>query len=104
MATRHGDEHAVGMETRGEVGNEPVAASSAAFDEALRASVGYGISGSEGEAGVITGVPEAGRPPRPLLLVVRAGNSFRVIPRRRIERVVPRERHVVVSSPERPRA
>jgi hypothetical protein len=86
------------MQTRREVGGGSVVSAddSAAFDEALRAAVGYRVVGSEGEAGVITGVPEAGRPPRPLLLVVRAGNTLRFVPLRRVERVLPHERRVVV--------
>jgi hypothetical protein len=100
MAQRPREGHGGLMQTKREISGGSVvpAEESVAFDEALRAAVGYRIVAREGDAGVITGVPEAGRPPRPLLLVVRAGNTFCFVSRRRVERVLPRERRVVIGS------
>jgi transcription elongation factor GreA len=70
----------------------------AALDEALRAAVGYRVLAPEGDVGVVTRVPEAGEPSRPLVLVVRDGKTFRFVPRALVQRVVPGERRVVVAS------
>jgi hypothetical protein len=100
MAPRPREGHGGGMQTKREIGCGSVVPTgdSYGFDAALRGAVGYRVVAREGDAGVITGVPEAGLPPRPLLLVVRAGNTFRFLSRRRVERVLPRERRVVIGS------
>jgi len=97
MAPRPREGHGQGMQTRRESERRFVvpASDSAAFDETLRAAVGYRVVVAEGD-GVVTAVPEAGRPSRPLLLVVRVGNTFRFIPRRHVERVLPQDRCVLV--------
>jgi hypothetical protein len=65
------------------------AAGAAAIDDLVRGSVGYRVIGPDGDLGVVAGVPEAGLPPRPLVLVIRAGDTFRFLSLQRVERVVP---------------
>jgi hypothetical protein len=62
----------------------------------LRAAVGYRVTAPEGDTGVVVRVPEAGRPPRPLVLVVRRGDTFRFLPIQLVERVLPEARQVLV--------
>jgi transcription elongation GreA/GreB family factor len=73
-------------------------ADATAFDEALRAALGYRVAAPEGETGVVVRVPEAGWPPRPLVLVIRGGDTFRFMPLQRIERVSPEMRQVLLRS------
>jgi hypothetical protein len=72
------------------------AAGAQAIDDVLRDTVGYRVFGPGGELGVVTGVPDTGLPPRPLVLVVRAGDTFRFVSVQRVERVLPRLRKLVV--------
>src|SRR5689334_8002466 len=51
------------------------AVDSAALDDAIRRAISYRVLGPEGDLGAVIGVPEAGRPPRPLVLVVRCGKT-----------------------------
>jgi hypothetical protein len=55
------------------------ATDSAALDDALRAAIGYRIVGAEGDLGTLLSVPEAGRPLRPLVLVVGDEHTMRLI-------------------------
>jgi len=71
-------------------------ADAAATDDVLRGVVGYRVVDPGGEHGVVTGVPESGLPPRPLVLVMRAGDCFRFLSLRRVERVLPNLGEVVV--------
>ena len=48
----------------------------ATFDRLLQGSTGYRVDGPEGYLGVVEGVPFAGNPPRPLVLVVGGAQAF----------------------------
>jgi hypothetical protein len=65
-------------------------------DERVRASVGYRVDAPEGHLGVVEEVRLAGIPPRPLVLVVRALNRRYLLPARRIARVLPDERRLLL--------
>jgi hypothetical protein len=57
----------------------------------LAEAVGYRVDGT---AGVVVGVPMAGLPPRPLVLVVRDGDCVRFVSRRRVVAISSDERRV----------
>jgi hypothetical protein len=72
-----------------------VAADAASMGARLGRAFGYRVAGA-GVAGVIAGVPQAGRPPRPLVLVVRDGNCARFVSIRRVADVSSHDRRVVL--------
>jgi hypothetical protein len=57
--------------TRRPVANDATTTADAGRDGRLRAALGYRVEGPDGDAGVLVGAPFSGRPPRPLVLVVR---------------------------------
>jgi hypothetical protein len=63
---------------------------------ALAEALGYGVDGGR-ETGVVVGVPLAGQPPCPLVLVVRDGDSVRFVSVRRVASVSGDERRVILS-------
>lgn len=65
------------------------------MEHRLAGSLGYRVE-AEGDAGIIFGVPLAGEPPRPLVLVVRNGDCVRFVSVRRVVEVLPDERRVVL--------
>jgi len=69
-----------------------------AYDTQLARSIGYRVDAPEGELGIVRSVPHAGRPPRPLALVVSDGNTVRLVSVRRVAEVAPLERRVVLWS------
>ena len=70
-------------------------ASSTGLSEAL----GYRVE-AEGEVGVVIGVPLAGQPPRPLVLVVRDGDCVRFVSVRRVASVLRDKRRVLLRQTE----
>ena len=62
----------------------------------LQDSTGYRVDGPEGYLGVLEGVPFAGNPPRPLVLVVGGAQTLRVVPLRRVAVVLPGARRVLL--------
>ena len=76
------------------------AANLAAPDDAIRAAIGYRVVGPEGDLGAIVGVPEAGSPQRPLVLVVRYGSVMRFVPLRRVAGVSPLARLLILNRDE----
>jgi hypothetical protein len=66
-------------------------ASSTGLSEAL----GYRVE-ADGDVGVVVGVPLAGHPPRPLVLVVRDGDCMRFVSVRRVASVLRDERRVLL--------
>jgi hypothetical protein len=61
----------------------------AALDEAIRGAIGYRVVGPDGDLGAVVGVPEAGRPPRPLVLVVRDEHTVHLVSLQRVVAVLP---------------
>ena len=68
----------------------------APFDRLLQESSGYRVDGPEGHLGVVEGVPVAGNPPRPLVLVVGGALALRFVPMRRVAVVLPDARRVLL--------
>jgi hypothetical protein len=68
----------------------------AGLDDAIRRAVGYSVVAPEGPVGVVVGVPESGRPQRPLVLVVRRGDAIRFVSLRRVADVEPFRRRIVL--------
>ena len=68
----------------------------ATFDRLLQESTGYRVDGPEGYLGVVEGVPIAGNPPRPLVLVVGGAQALRFVPLRRVAVVLPDARRVLL--------
>lgn len=66
------------------------------LDARLRLAVGYRVDAPEGQLGFVQGVPHAGRPRRPLVLVVSDGKTVRFVSLRRVAAVSPHERRVVL--------
>jgi hypothetical protein len=66
----------------------------------LREAVGYRVDAPEGYLGLVHGVPLAGRPPQPLVLVVSKDEAVSFVSLRRVAAVLPLERRIVL----RPRA
>lgn len=62
----------------------------------LARSVGYRVDAPEGCLGLVQTVPHAGRPPRPLVLVVSDGETVRFVSLRRVAAVSPDERRIVL--------
>jgi hypothetical protein len=58
--------------------------------------VGYRVDAPEGHLGVVQEVRFAGVPPRPLVLLVRALDRLYLLPARRIARVLPAQRRVLL--------
>jgi hypothetical protein len=65
-------------------------------DARLRQAVGYSVDAPEGHLGFVQGVPHAGRPQRPLVLVVSDGETVRLVSLRRVAAVLPFERRIVL--------
>lgn len=65
-------------------------------DEDVLECVGYRVDAPEGHLGVVEEVRFAGRPPRPLVLVVRALDRLYLLPARRIARVLRDEGRVLL--------
>jgi hypothetical protein len=68
------------------------------LDAALRNATGYGVDASEGALATVTGIPLAGRPLRPLVLVVRSGDTMSFVARRCVAAVDPQTRRVLLHS------
>jgi hypothetical protein len=66
------------------------------LDAHLKHAVGYRVDGPEGHLGLVQGVPHAGRPPQPLVLVVSNGETVRFVSLRRIAAVLQHERRIVL--------
>jgi hypothetical protein len=64
-------------------------------DTRLRQAVGYRVDAPEGYLGIVQGVPQAGRPGRPLVLV-SDGETVRFVSLRRVAAVLPFERRIVL--------
>jgi len=62
----------------------------------LRHAVGYRVDGPEGHVGHVQGVPQAGRPPVPLILVVSDDKTVRFVPLHRVATVLPLEHRIVL--------
>jgi hypothetical protein len=62
----------------------------------LRDALGYHVEAAARHVGVLVGVPLAGRPPRPLVLVVRDGDCMRFLSVRRVRDVSSAERRVLL--------
>jgi hypothetical protein len=65
-------------------------------DDDAREWVGYRVDAPEGHLGVVQEVRFAGVPPRPLVLLVRALDRLYLLPARRVARVLPDERRVLL--------
>jgi hypothetical protein len=68
------------------------ASDSAALDDAIRGAIGYRVVGPDGDLGAVVGVPETGRPLRPLVLVVRDEHKMRFVSLQRVAAVLPTAR------------
>lgn len=79
------------------------ARSDPSFDRRLQLATGYRVDGPEGSVGVVEGVPLAGNPPRPLVLVVRGGETIRFVSVASVATVLPRARRVLLWPRSRPR-
>jgi len=66
----------------------------------LKHAVGYRVDGPEGHLGRVQGVPHAGRPPQPLILVVSDDKTVRFVSLRRVAAVLPLERRIVLRQPQ----
>jgi hypothetical protein len=66
------------------------------LDGRLRAVLGYRVEGPDADASVLAGVPFSGRPPRPLVLVLRDGDCMRFVSVRRVRAVLSAERRVLL--------
>jgi hypothetical protein len=62
----------------------------------LKHAVGYRVDAPEGHLGLVQGVPHAGRPPQPLVLVVSDGATVRFVSLRRVAAVLPLEQSIVL--------
>jgi hypothetical protein len=62
----------------------------------LKQAVGYRVDAPDGHLGRVQGVPHAGRPPRPLVLVVSDGQTVQFVSVRRVAAVLPLEHRVVL--------
>jgi hypothetical protein len=60
----------------------------------LRQATGYRVEAAGDDLGIVHGVPQAGRPPRPLVLVVFDGTTVRFVSVRRVAAVEPLERRI----------
>jgi hypothetical protein len=76
--------------------NEATTGAGAGLERRLRAALGYRVEGPDGDAGVLAGVPFSGRPPRPLVLVVRDGDCMRFVSVRSVRTVLSAERRVLL--------
>jgi hypothetical protein len=76
--------------------SEPVTGEGSVADAHLRQARGYRVDAPEGYLGFVWGVPEAGRPQRPLVLVVSDGETVRFVSLRRVAAVLPFERRIVL--------
>jgi hypothetical protein len=65
-------------------------------DALLVESVGYRVDAPEGQLGTVQNVRQAGRPLRPLVLVVSDGKTVRLVSPRRVAEVAPLERRIVL--------
>jgi hypothetical protein len=99
MAVRGGSGHVPGVAAVAHLFPEG-AADRAALDDAVRAAVGYRVRDEDGDAGVVVGVPEAGIPRRPLVLVVREDDTMRFVSLRRVAAVLPTPRLLVLAAAE----
>ena len=79
-----------GMESEHETGSGSV------LDAYLKHAVGYRVDAPEGYLGRVHGVPHAGRPPRPLVLVVSGGGTVGFVSLRRVAAVLPLEHRIVL--------
>jgi hypothetical protein len=61
---------------------------------------GYRVEAPEGQLGIVQKVLHAGRPPRPLTLVVSDGGTIRLVSLHRVAEVASRERRIILR-PER---
>ena len=68
----------------------------ATVDRLLQLATGFRVDGPEGYLGVLAGVPHAGNPPRPLVLVVRGSETMRFVSLARVAVVLPRARRIVL--------
>ena len=66
------------------------------LDSRLGHAVGYRVDAPEGYLGLVQSVPHAGRPARPLVLVVSDGETVRFVTLRRVAAVLPDERRIVL--------
>lgn len=66
------------------------------LEDRLGHAVGYRVDAPEGYLGLVQRVPHAGRPPRPLVLVVSDGETVRFVALRRVAAVLPHERRIVL--------
>ena len=62
----------------------------------LSQAVGYRVDAPEGYLGRIQGVPQVGRLPRPLVLVVSDRKTVRFVALRRVATIFPLERRIVL--------
>lgn len=62
----------------------------------LKHVVGYRVDAPEGDLGHVHGVPHAGQPPEPLVLIVSDGETVRFVSLRRIAAVVQAEHRIVL--------
>jgi hypothetical protein len=76
--------------------SDPDAPRGAPGEARLGHTVGYRVEAPEGYLGLVQRVPHAGRPPRPLVLVVSDGETVRLVSLRRVAAVLPHERRVVL--------
>jgi hypothetical protein len=67
----------------------------APIDGRLGRPLGYRVA-ADGVAGVLAGVPHAGQPPRPLVLVIRDDDCVRFVSLRRVAAVLSDERRVLL--------
>ena len=82
------------------VATAPIRPSTTATDAAsissrLGRALGYRVE-VDGRSGVVVGVPVAGRPPHPLVLVVRFGDCVRFVSVRRVTEVLTDDRRVLL--------
>jgi hypothetical protein len=78
------------MVSDADTGSEPP------LEARLSRALGYRVDAPEGYLGLVQGVPHAGRPPRPLVLVVSDGETVRFVSLRRVAAVLPHERRIVL--------
>jgi hypothetical protein len=62
----------------------------------LKQAAGYRVDAPEGCVGHVQGVPLAGRPPRPVVLVVSNGKTVRFVSVSRVAAVLPLEKRIVL--------
>jgi hypothetical protein len=87
---------AIEKSTRRPLASDATTTVDAGLDGRLRAALGYRVEGPDGDAGVIAGIPFSGRPPRPLVLVVRDGDCMRFVSLRRVRDVLSAERRILL--------